>query len=82
MRASLTNLQSATAMNELRTLREWLASQAGERKLNEIARETGVSRRTIQRIVNDDGYSVNLKTFSTLDAIRVRCITESEQEAA
>jgi DNA-binding LacI/PurR family transcriptional regulator len=55
-------------MTEFETLRGWLSEQSGKRQLNEIARRTGVNRRTIQRIVNNDGYSVNLKTFSALKA--------------
>jgi predicted transcriptional regulator len=53
-------------MTEIEMLRDWLVRQAAERKLNEIARQTGVNRRTIQRIVNNDNYSVNSTTSSAL----------------
>jgi DNA-binding phage protein len=67
-------------MTEFETLRDWLAEQSVKRQLNEIARRTGVNRRTIQRIVNNDGYSVNLKTFSALIAEKEKA--SSEQVAA
>ena len=55
-------------MTEFETLRGWLSEQSGKRQLNEIARRTGVNRRTIQRIVNNDGYSVRIETFEVLKA--------------
>lgn len=55
-------------MTEFEIIRSWLTTQAAERKLNEIARQTGINRRTIQRIVNNDNYSVNLTTYSVLKA--------------
>lgn len=51
-------------MSEFELLRSWLSEQSG--KLNEISRQTGISRRTIQRIVNKDCYSPSLSTYSTL----------------
>lgn len=55
-------------MQEMQALRDWLGSQKGDHNLTSIAIRTGISRRTVQRIVNDTGYSVNLKTFSALRA--------------
>jgi plasmid maintenance system antidote protein VapI len=65
-------------MTEFELLRDWLASQSG--KLNEIARHTGISRRTIQRIVNESTYSVNSTTSSTLK--RYMDASKTEQVAA
>lgn len=67
-------------MTEIEMLRDWLVQQAAARKLNEIARQTGVNRRTIQRIVNNDGYSVNSTTSSALK--RYMDTAETEQHAA
>ena len=64
-------------MNELSVLRQWLNGQTG--RLNEIAKRTGISRRTIQRIVNDDEYSVHLSTYSILKSEMDR--SEIEQVA-
>jgi hypothetical protein len=51
-------------MTEIETLRAWLQTQMG--KLNQIANDTQVSRRTIQRIVNDNDYAVKSSTSSKL----------------
>lgn len=53
-------------MTEFEMIRSWLLIQATERKLNEIARQTGINRRTIQRIVNEPGYSVTSPTSAKL----------------
>lgn len=45
-------------------LRDWLRNQSG--KLSEISRCSGVSRRTIQRIVNNPGYRMGPDTYSLL----------------
>lgn len=64
-------------MTEIEMLREWLPAQMG--KLNEIARQTGVSRRTIQRIVNDDDYAVTSTTSSKLKKYMDSLIAPAEQ---
>jgi plasmid maintenance system antidote protein VapI len=74
------DLPDEKAMTEIEMLRDWLARQAAERKLNEIARQTGVNRRTIQRIVNNDKYSVTSTTSSALK--RYMDTTEREAEQA
>lgn len=51
-------------MTEFEMIRGWLAAQSG--KLNEIARKTGVNRRTIQRIVNEPDYTVKSTTSAAL----------------
>lgn len=66
-------------MTEFETLRSWLSGQATERKLNEIARQTGVNRRTIQRIVNNANYSVNLTTYSLLKAYMDKAAHEAAE---
>lgn len=53
-------------MTEFEMIRTWLLIQATERKLNEIARQTGVNRRTIQRIVNKPDYAVTSPTSAKL----------------
>jgi plasmid maintenance system antidote protein VapI len=70
-------------MTEFEMLRDWLARQAAERKLNEIARQTGVNRRTIQRIVNNENYSVTSTTSSALKRyMDTSSVAVSEQAAA
>lgn len=66
-------------MKELQELSAWLASKRGS--WTQLAKTTGVSTRTIYRIVNDPKYSVNLSTFLTLSHARASDI-ETEQEAA
>lgn len=53
-------------MTEFEMIRGWLLIQATERKLNEVARQTGIHRRTIQRIVNEPDYSVKSPTSAKL----------------
>jgi plasmid maintenance system antidote protein VapI len=71
------------AMTEFEMLRGWLVEQAAERKLNEIARRTGVNRRTIQRIVNNADYSVTSTTSSALKRyMDAPHVARAEQPAA
>lgn len=51
-------------MNEFRTLREWLSTQS----LTPIAQETGINRRTLQRIVTEDDYLVKVDKYLVLKA--------------
>jgi hypothetical protein len=57
-------------IKELAELRAWLASIRGD--WSRLSRKTGVSTRTIYRIVNDDSYNLTLQTFVTLDKERPR----------
>jgi lambda repressor-like predicted transcriptional regulator len=57
-------------MKELEDLKDWLRSRAGSWR--QISRKSGVSTRTIHRILNNTGYSVNLKTFAALNRERER----------
>ena len=68
----------------MQALRDWLGSQKGDHNLTNIATRTGVSRLTVQRIVNDDGYSINMKTFSALkvEMDRLLALETTEQAAA
>jgi len=61
---------------EMQELRSLLASRRGE--WTRLAAMAGVNRRTIYRIVNDDGYMPNLKTFLDLD----RAVRADEQKVA
>lgn len=63
-------------MTEFEMIRSWLLIQATERRLNEVARQTGVNRRTIQRIVNEPAYSVTSPTSAKLK----RCMDESAEQ--
>ena len=53
-------------MNELRDLISWLASQKGS--WTQISKRSGISTRTIYRIVNDPGYNVTRTTIEALSA--------------
>jgi protein-S-isoprenylcysteine O-methyltransferase Ste14 len=64
-------------VKELRDLSTWLASKRGS--WTRISRNTGVSTRTIYRIVNDPKYTVNFSTYLALSNERV---SETEQAAA
>lgn len=66
-------------MKELQELSAWLASKRGS--WTQIAKTTGVSTRTIYRIVNDPKYSVNLSTFLILSHERAS-EANTEQAAA
>jgi hypothetical protein len=59
-------------MMELTRLRDWLAAQSGY--WSDIARRSGISTKTISRIVNDDAYLFRLRinTFMALDCERMR----------
>jgi DNA-binding LacI/PurR family transcriptional regulator len=59
---------------DMESLRSWL--NAHPRKLTAIANEAGVSRRTVQRIVNDAGYMVKLETFNSIKRVAVRMRSE------
>jgi DNA invertase Pin-like site-specific DNA recombinase len=65
-------------VKELIELSAWLASKRGS--WTQIARSTGVSTRTIYRIVNDPKYSVNLSTFLILS--HARASEENAEQAA
>lgn len=64
-------------MTEFEMIRNWLLIQATERKLNEIARQTGINRRTIQRIVNEPAYSVTSPTSAKLK----RCMDLASEQS-
>jgi hypothetical protein len=53
-------------MNELRELISWLASQRGN--WTRISQRSGISTRTIYRIVNDPEYNVTRATIRALTA--------------
>jgi hypothetical protein len=53
-------------MNELRELISWLASQRGN--WTRISQRSGISTRTIYRIVNDPDYNVTRATIGALVA--------------
>lgn len=64
-------------MNELRELISWLASQRGN--WTRISQRSGISTRTIYRIVNDPDYNV---TRATISALSTEQQTAAEQAAA
>lgn len=66
-------------MNELLELIAWLGSQRGN--WSRISRQSGVSTRTIYRIVNDSDYNVTRKTIRKLSAERPT-VQNQEVEAA
>lgn len=51
-------------MNDLAELISWLASQRGN--WSRISRQSGISTRTIYRIVNDPDYNVTMGTIRKL----------------
>lgn len=51
-------------MNDLAELISWLASQRGN--WSRISRQSGISTRTIYRIVNDPEYNVTMGTIRKL----------------
>jgi hypothetical protein len=59
-------------MMELTRLRDWLAAQSG--LWSDISRRSGISTKTIYRIVNEDAYLFRLRinTFMALDGERMR----------
>lgn len=64
-------------MDELRTLREWLSKQA----LTPLAQETGLNRRTLQRIALEN-YNVRVDKYLILKAAMERSIAQKESEQA
>jgi len=53
-------------MNDLQRLREWLCGLRDKRKLNALAEQIDVDRRTIQRIINREDYHPRFDTFQVL----------------
>lgn len=66
-------------MKELDVLRAWLLSQRGE--WTRIARETGMSPKTISRIANLPEYKVTLQTFTTLESQRKHAMSAESSTA-
>lgn len=56
-------------MNDLAELISWLASQRGN--WSRISRQSGISTRTIYRIVSDPDYNVTIRTIRKLSEERV-----------
>lgn len=63
-------------MNDLAELISWLTSQRGN--WSRISRQSGISTRTIYRIVNDPDYNVTMGTIRKLSNER----TATEQVIA
>lgn len=57
-------------MKHLAPLRQWLEGQ--KENWPTIARDTGLSVKTLSRIVNDEAYGCRLQTFVLLDALRTK----------
>jgi transcriptional regulator with XRE-family HTH domain len=51
-------------MKELNDLRTWLSTQRG--RWADIARRSGVSHKTIERIIRNEDYSPTVRTFELL----------------
>jgi hypothetical protein len=52
-------------MDEITPIRDWLLSQKGH--WTQIIENTGLSRKTLQRVVKVDGYNYTLETYRALD---------------
>lgn len=65
---------------EILELREWLGPRKG--KWSEISRRSGVSLKTIYRILNEPGYSLSSRTLAALRETRDRMLKVEQFEAS
>ncbi|KAA0089322.1 hypothetical protein CIW54_07595 [Paraburkholderia sp. T12-10] len=69
-------------MNDLQRLRVWLCGLRDKRKLNALAEQIDVDRRTIQRIINREDYHPRFDTFQALKDVMDKDETKRKTRVA